>query len=187
MAAFWRSFLWSCCLMGGPTSTQWVAADSGCSKEATETVTTRPTLNTWRTSRLETRRSTLKQIETHENIRAFSLRSSQVDGSELELLQHLHDSVYQQTQEWYQRLGSRIHEQINKQYGAMPDKEEDIQVWNRNISTSLICCCAFAWLQYVFVCWRRKWLWICLPGLIQWSGLVLVAVVRSSTGPCISN
>lgn len=56
------------------------------------------------------------------------LRFSQVNGSELELLHHLHDSVYQQTQEWYQRLGSRIREKINQQYGAMPDKEEDIQV-----------------------------------------------------------
>lgn len=80
------------------------------------------------------------------------LRFSQVNGSELELLHHLHDSVYQQTQEWYQRLGSRIREQINKQYGAMPDKEEDIQVWNRNFSTCLICCCVSAWLRYVFIC-----------------------------------
>lgn len=54
---------------------------------------------------------------------------SQVDGSELELLQRLHDSVYQQTQDWYQRLGSRIREQIDRQYGTMPDKEENIQVW----------------------------------------------------------
>lgn len=53
---------------------------------------------------------------------------SQVDGSELELLQHLHDSVYQQAQDWYQRLGSRIREQINRQYGTMPEKEENIQV-----------------------------------------------------------
>lgn len=53
---------------------------------------------------------------------------SQVDGSELELLQRLHDSVYQQAQDWYQRLGSRIREQINRQYGTMPDKEENIQV-----------------------------------------------------------
>ncbi len=53
---------------------------------------------------------------------------SQVDGSELELLQHLHDSVYQQAQDWYQRLGGRIREQINRQYGTMPDKEENIQV-----------------------------------------------------------
>lgn len=51
-----------------------------------------------------------------------------MEGSELELLQHLHDSVYQQTQDWYQRLGSRIREQIDRQYGAMPEKEEDIQV-----------------------------------------------------------
>lgn len=52
----------------------------------------------------------------------------QVDGSELELLEHLHDSVYQQAQDWYQRLGSRIREQINRQYGNMPEKDENIQV-----------------------------------------------------------
>lgn len=52
----------------------------------------------------------------------------QVDGSELEILQHLHDSVYQQTQDWYQRLASRLREQIDRQYGVMPDKEENIQV-----------------------------------------------------------
>ncbi|TMS17147.1 LON peptidase N-terminal domain and RING finger protein 1 [Larimichthys crocea] len=55
------------------------------------------------------------------------LEDLKVDGSELEVLQHLHDSVYQQAQDWYQRLGSRIREQINRQYGTMPDKEENIQ------------------------------------------------------------
>lgn len=55
------------------------------------------------------------------------LEDIRVDGSELELLQRLHDSVYQQAQDWYQRLGSRIREQINRQYGAMPDKEDNIQ------------------------------------------------------------
>lgn len=76
---------------------------------------------------------------------------SQVNGSELELLHHLHDSVYQQTQEWYQRLGSRIREQINKQYGAMPDKEEDIQVWNRKFCTLTCCCVSALWLWYVMI------------------------------------
>ncbi|KAF6738074.1 LON peptidase N-terminal domain and RING finger protein 1 [Oryzias melastigma] len=56
------------------------------------------------------------------------LEDVKVDGSELELLQHLHDSVYQQAQDWYQRLGSRTREQINRQHGRMPEKEEDIQV-----------------------------------------------------------
>lgn len=56
----------------------------------------------------------------------FSL--SQVDGSEMEELQGLHDSVYQQAQDWYQRLGSRIREQIDRQYGTMPDMEGNIQV-----------------------------------------------------------
>uniref|UniRef100_A0A3Q3LWV9 LON peptidase N-terminal domain and ring finger 4 n=1 Tax=Mastacembelus armatus TaxID=205130 RepID=A0A3Q3LWV9_9TELE len=55
------------------------------------------------------------------------LEDLKVDGSELELLQRLHDSVYQQAQDWYQRLGSRIREQIDRQYGTMPDKDENIQ------------------------------------------------------------
>ncbi|XP_051913906.1 LON peptidase N-terminal domain and RING finger protein 1 isoform X2 [Hippocampus zosterae] len=50
-----------------------------------------------------------------------------VEGSELELLQHLHDSVYQQAQDWYQRLGGRMRERINRQYGIMPNIEENIQ------------------------------------------------------------
>uniref|UniRef100_A0A3P8X375 LON peptidase N-terminal domain and ring finger 4 n=1 Tax=Cynoglossus semilaevis TaxID=244447 RepID=A0A3P8X375_CYNSE len=55
------------------------------------------------------------------------LEDLKADGTELELLQGLHDSVYQQAQEWYQRLGSRIREQINRQYGTMPEREDDIQ------------------------------------------------------------
>ncbi|XP_068596511.1 LON peptidase N-terminal domain and RING finger protein 1 [Brachionichthys hirsutus] len=55
------------------------------------------------------------------------LEDVKVEGSELELLQDLHDRVYQQTQDWYQRLGSRVREQISKQYGTMPEKEENIQ------------------------------------------------------------
>ncbi|XP_035505465.2 LON peptidase N-terminal domain and RING finger protein 1 [Scophthalmus maximus] len=55
------------------------------------------------------------------------LEDLEADGSELELLQLLHDSVYQQAQDWYERLGDRIREQINRQYGTMPDKEENIQ------------------------------------------------------------
>lgn len=56
----------------------------------------------------------------------------QVDSGELEDLQHLHDSVYQQAQEWYQRLMGRIREQIDKQHGSMPDKEENIQVGSKS-------------------------------------------------------
>lgn len=55
------------------------------------------------------------------------LKDLKVDDSELEPLQLLHDSVYQQAQDWYQRLGNRVREQISRQYGAMPDKEENIQ------------------------------------------------------------
>ncbi|XP_041846136.1 LON peptidase N-terminal domain and RING finger protein 1 [Melanotaenia boesemani] len=55
------------------------------------------------------------------------LEDIKVDGNDLELLHHLHDSVYQQAQDWYHRLGSRIREQITRQYGSLPDKEENIQ------------------------------------------------------------
>uniref|UniRef100_A0A3Q3FF10 LON peptidase N-terminal domain and ring finger 4 n=1 Tax=Labrus bergylta TaxID=56723 RepID=A0A3Q3FF10_9LABR len=55
------------------------------------------------------------------------LEDLKVDGSELELLQRLHDSVYQQAQDWYQRLGNGISEQITRQYGPMPDKDDNIQ------------------------------------------------------------
>ncbi|KAM6923480.1 LON peptidase N-terminal domain and RING finger protein 1 [Xenentodon cancila] len=55
------------------------------------------------------------------------LEDIKVDGSELELLRDLHDSVFQQAQDWYQRLGSRIRDQIVRQHGSMPDKEENIQ------------------------------------------------------------
>ncbi|KAM6952715.1 LON peptidase N-terminal domain and RING finger protein 1 isoform 2-T2 [Lycodopsis pacificus] len=69
------------------------------------------------------------------------LEDLKVDGGELELLEQLHDSVYQQAQDWYQRLGSRIREQINRQYGTMPDKEEDIQTslpWESGLSPSYL-------------------------------------------------
>ncbi|RXN11046.1 LON peptidase N-terminal domain and RING finger 1-like protein [Labeo rohita] len=55
------------------------------------------------------------------------LEDHKVEGAELELLQRLHDSVYQQAREWYHRLNSRIQEQISRQYGIMPEKEDDIQ------------------------------------------------------------
>lgn len=63
----------------------------------------------------------------------------QVDGGELEALQHLHDSVYQQTQDWYQRLASRLREQIDRQYGTMPDKEENIQVCDNYSNLVPVC------------------------------------------------
>uniref|UniRef100_A0A672N3P3 LON peptidase N-terminal domain and RING finger protein 1-like n=1 Tax=Sinocyclocheilus grahami TaxID=75366 RepID=A0A672N3P3_SINGR len=55
------------------------------------------------------------------------LEDHKVESAELELLQRLHDSVYQQAREWYHRLNSRIQEQITRQYGIMPEKEDDIQ------------------------------------------------------------
>lgn len=148
MAACWRSSLWSCCLTDAPTWTQWVAADSGCWREGRGTATTQLTLSTWRTSRSGCHRSqTVADLEKSATIAESSLSLSrplfyhmcvflvsQVDGDELEVLQDLHDSVYQQAQDWYQRLGSRTREQINRQYGTMPEKEEDIQVWRNFLS-----------------------------------------------------
>ncbi|XP_036424897.1 LON peptidase N-terminal domain and RING finger protein 1 isoform X1 [Colossoma macropomum] len=55
------------------------------------------------------------------------LEDHKADGAELEMLQRLHDSVYQQAREWYHRLNSRIREQISRQYGAMPEKDDNIQ------------------------------------------------------------
>ncbi|KAL4631284.1 LON peptidase N-terminal domain and RING finger protein 1-like [Arapaima gigas] len=55
------------------------------------------------------------------------LEDQRVEGAELELLQRLHDSVYQQAREWYCRLSRRIQEQISRRYGTMPEKEDNIQ------------------------------------------------------------
>ncbi|KAA0709431.1 RING finger protein 1 [Triplophysa tibetana] len=55
------------------------------------------------------------------------LEDHKVEDAELEMLQNLHDSVYQQAREWYQRLNSRIQEQISRQYGIMPEKGDNIQ------------------------------------------------------------
>ncbi|KAJ8014917.1 hypothetical protein DPEC_G00020750 [Dallia pectoralis] len=52
------------------------------------------------------------------------------EESELEMLLCLHDSVYEQAQDWYTRLNARIREQITRQYGSMPDKDSNIQASN---------------------------------------------------------
>ena len=52
----------------------------------------------------------------------------QVEGPELDLLQGLHDDVYQEALEWYQGIDEHIRERINAQYGPMPEKEDTIQV-----------------------------------------------------------
>ena len=51
-----------------------------------------------------------------------------MEGPELDLLQGLHDDVYQEALKWYQGIGEHIRERINGQYGAMPEKEDNIQV-----------------------------------------------------------
>lgn len=92
--------------------------------------TTRLISNMWRTSRYDLLKEFPCFFSSPECIWINSMTSTfpQVEGSELELLQRLHDSVYQQSQDWYQRLGDRMREQINKQYGIMPNIEENIQV-----------------------------------------------------------
>uniref|UniRef100_W5MUE9 LON peptidase N-terminal domain and ring finger 4 n=1 Tax=Lepisosteus oculatus TaxID=7918 RepID=W5MUE9_LEPOC len=55
------------------------------------------------------------------------LEDQKVEGAELELVQRLHDSIYQQACDWYRRLNPRIRDQINKQYGHMPEREDNIQ------------------------------------------------------------
>ncbi|XP_014068350.1 LON peptidase N-terminal domain and RING finger protein 1 [Salmo salar] len=55
------------------------------------------------------------------------MEDHKAEGSELELLQSLHDSVYEQAQDWYTRLNTRLREQISRQYGTMPDKDDNIQ------------------------------------------------------------
>jgi len=51
-----------------------------------------------------------------------------VEGPELEQLQGLHDDVYHRALEWYEGMSGPIRERINAQYGALPDKEVNIQV-----------------------------------------------------------
>ncbi|MEQ2212845.1 hypothetical protein XENOCAPTIV_005788 [Xenoophorus captivus] len=61
-------------------------------------------------------------VETVGGSRFRVLRRGQRDGY------HTADiDVYQQAQDWYQRVGSRSREHINRQHGSMPDKEADIQ------------------------------------------------------------
>ncbi|XP_062380177.1 LON peptidase N-terminal domain and RING finger protein 1 [Sardina pilchardus] len=55
------------------------------------------------------------------------LEDRKAEGAELDLLERLHESVYQQASEWYQRLGVHIRDQISRRFGAMPDKEDNIQ------------------------------------------------------------
>ncbi|XP_061092098.1 LON peptidase N-terminal domain and RING finger protein 1-like [Conger conger] len=53
--------------------------------------------------------------------------SLKVEGAELDLLQRLHDNVYEQAQDWFQRLDGRVKDQISRQYGTMPETQDNIQ------------------------------------------------------------
>lgn len=50
------------------------------------------------------------------------------DSNELKNLQTLHDAVYEQARVWFQNLEIRFHNQILQHFGAMPEREDDIQV-----------------------------------------------------------
>ncbi|KAJ8001058.1 hypothetical protein DPEC_G00187230 [Dallia pectoralis] len=50
-----------------------------------------------------------------------------VDGQELTELQQLHDAVYEQARTWFQNLKNRFRNQILQHFGAMPEREPDIQ------------------------------------------------------------
>uniref|UniRef100_A0A8C7JGH3 LON peptidase N-terminal domain and ring finger 4 n=1 Tax=Oncorhynchus kisutch TaxID=8019 RepID=A0A8C7JGH3_ONCKI len=65
------------------------------------------------------------------------MEDHKAEGSELELLQSLHDSVYEQAQDWYTLLNTQLREQISRQYGTMPDKDNNIQVQTHGPCRSL--------------------------------------------------
>lgn len=50
------------------------------------------------------------------------------DSEELTQLQQLHDAVYEQAHTWFQNLKNRFRNQILQHFGAMPERELDIQV-----------------------------------------------------------
>nr|XP_046164708.1 LON peptidase N-terminal domain and RING finger protein 1-like isoform X3 [Oncorhynchus gorbuscha] len=49
------------------------------------------------------------------------------DSEELTQLQQLHDAVYEQAHTWFQNLNNRFSHQILQHFGAMPEREPDIQ------------------------------------------------------------
>ncbi|XP_038837195.1 LON peptidase N-terminal domain and RING finger protein 1-like isoform X2 [Salvelinus namaycush] len=49
------------------------------------------------------------------------------DSEELTQLQQLHDAVYEQARTWFQNLKNRFSNQILQHFGAMPEREPDIQ------------------------------------------------------------
>ncbi|XP_052320415.1 LON peptidase N-terminal domain and RING finger protein 1-like isoform X2 [Oncorhynchus keta] len=49
------------------------------------------------------------------------------DDEELTQLQQLHDVVYEQARTWFQNLKNRFRNQILQHFGAMPEREPDIQ------------------------------------------------------------
>lgn len=50
------------------------------------------------------------------------------DSQELRRLQELYDAVYDQARGWFQNLKVRFHNQILQHFGAMPEREANIQV-----------------------------------------------------------
>lgn len=50
------------------------------------------------------------------------------DSEEQKRLQELYNTVYDQARVWFQNLKVRFHNQILQHFGAMPEREADIQV-----------------------------------------------------------
>ncbi|XP_062855541.1 LON peptidase N-terminal domain and ring finger 1, like [Trichomycterus rosablanca] len=59
------------------------------------------------------------------------LQDQKVEGEEQQELQDLYDEVYEQASVWFHSLENRFRNQILQHFGAMPEKENDIQ-WNPN-------------------------------------------------------
>ncbi|CAL1614010.1 unnamed protein product [Knipowitschia caucasica] len=56
------------------------------------------------------------------------IEDTKVEASgELELLQRMHDHTYTQAQNWCERLSPQLRAQVIRQYGELPQKEDDIQ------------------------------------------------------------
>ncbi|XP_062303303.1 LON peptidase N-terminal domain and RING finger protein 2 [Osmerus eperlanus] len=55
------------------------------------------------------------------------LEDKKVEGAELEKLQKLHDSVYEQATSWFTSLKDNMKSQILSHFGQLPGKEADIQ------------------------------------------------------------
>ena len=74
-----------------------------------------------------------------------------MEGAELEELQKLHDSVYEQATSWFTSLKDNMKSQILSHFGQLPGKEADIQVQHNtvlSVRSSVFLCLAPGYLGY---------------------------------------